>query len=113
MPAISSRTTPTSPPRSRRRPSRSPASPRPSTARGAPSSRLSRSASMTSDWSGDVTLGVDAWTRRDEDTAPPPPPADIAEGPAEDAESVARKILLDQLTGQARSRKELADKLAK
>lgn len=29
-----------------------------------------------------------------------------------DPEAVARKILLDQLTGQARSRKELADKLA-
>ena len=37
----------------------------------------------------------------------------MAEGPDADAESVARKILLDQLTGQARSRKELADKLAK
>jgi regulatory protein len=36
----------------------------------------------------------------------------VAEGPEADAESVARKILLDQLTGQARSRKELADKLA-
>lgn len=33
------------------------------------------------------------------------------EGPAADPEAVARKILLDQLTGQARSRKELADKL--
>jgi regulatory protein len=33
-------------------------------------------------------------------------------GPEADPESVARKILLDQLTGQARSRKELADKLA-
>lgn len=33
-------------------------------------------------------------------------------GPDADAEEVARKILLDQLTGQARSRKELADKLA-
>ena len=32
--------------------------------------------------------------------------------PEADPESVARKILLDQLTGQARSRKELADKLA-
>ena len=30
-----------------------------------------------------------------------------------DPEAVARKILLDTLTGQARSRKELADKLAK
>ena len=54
--------------------------------------------------------GVDAWTG---DRAPTPPPADPeADGPDADAESVARKILLDQLTGQARSRKELADKLA-
>jgi len=36
-----------------------------------------------------------------------------AEDPEPDHEAVARKILLDQLTGQARSRKELADKLAK
>ena len=42
---------------------------------------------------------------RSEDTA--------ALGPDADAESVARKILLDQLTGQARSRAELAAKLAK
>lgn len=34
-------------------------------------------------------------------------------GPDADAEDVARKILLDQLTGQARSRSELAQKLAK
>jgi regulatory protein len=33
-------------------------------------------------------------------------------GPEADQESVARTILLDQLTGRARSRKELADKLA-
>jgi regulatory protein len=33
-------------------------------------------------------------------------------GPEADPESVARKILLDQLTGQARSRAELAKKLA-
>jgi regulatory protein len=33
-------------------------------------------------------------------------------GPDADPESVARKILLDQLTGQARSRSELAGKLA-
>ena len=37
----------------------------------------------------------------------------MAQGPDADPESVARKILLDALTGQARSRKELADKLAK
>lgn len=42
----------------------------------------------------------------------PPPPDPVAEGPDADAESVARTILLDQLTGRARSRKELADKLA-
>ena len=34
-------------------------------------------------------------------------------GPDADAEEVARKILLDQLTGQARSRAELEGKLAK
>jgi len=33
-------------------------------------------------------------------------------GPEADPESVARKILLDQLTGRARTRSELADKLA-
>ncbi|MFI2706573.1 regulatory protein RecX [Nocardioides sp. CER28] len=43
----------------------------------------------------------------------PPPEDEVAQGPDADAEAVARKILLDQLTGQARSRKELADKLAK
>jgi regulatory protein len=69
-------------------------------------------------WVGDVTLGVDAWTRRGDASTPrgstaPPPDDAAARGPAEDAQSVARKILLDQLTGQARSRKELADKLAK
>jgi len=41
------------------------------------------------------------------------PPDPAAEIPEADAEAVARKILLDQLTGQARSRKELADRLAK
>jgi len=34
-------------------------------------------------------------------------------GPEPDQEAVARKILLDQLTGQARSRQELADRLAR
>ncbi len=46
---------------------------------------------------------------------PPPvgPPVDeVAEGPDADVESVARTILLDQLAGRARSRRELADKLA-
>jgi len=42
-----------------------------------------------------------------------PHPVDVEqEGPEADPESVARKILLDQLTGRARSRKELSDKLA-
>ncbi len=61
------------------------------------------------DWLGDVSAGVDAWTKR-----APAPPEDVAvQVPEADAEAVARKILLDQLTGQARSRKELSDKLAK
>ena len=51
--------------------------------------------------------------RRDRWTEAPLPPDDgEVAGPDADPESVARKILLDQLTGQARSRKELADKLA-
>ncbi|ANH39339.1 Regulatory protein RecX [Nocardioides dokdonensis FR1436] len=41
-----------------------------------------------------------------------PPPDPVAEVPHADPESVARTILLDQLTGRARSRKELSDKLA-
>lgn len=71
------------------------------------------------DWLGDVSVGVEAWTRRATPTAgrteePAEKPIDEAlRGPEADPESVARKILLDQLTGQARSRKELADKLAK
>ncbi len=40
------------------------------------------------------------------------PGADLDTGPDADPESVARKILLDQLTGRARTRSELADKLA-
>jgi regulatory protein len=40
------------------------------------------------------------------------PDDEVAAGPEADPESVARKILLDQLTGRARSRKELSDKLA-
>lgn len=102
------------------------------------------------EWLGDVSVGVDAWTRRVTPTEAPAPedessgigrrrspggrrskgrgerrrepspgaydedPVDEkTRGPEADPESVARKILLDQLTGQARSRKELADKLAK
>lgn len=62
---------------------------------------------MTSEsWRGDVGLGVEAWGA----AAPPEDPE--AAGPEADPESVARTILLDQLTGRARSRKELADKLA-
>jgi regulatory protein len=63
---------------------------------------------MTSDpWQGDVSAGVRAWTGE------PPPPDAEAEGPDADPESVARTILLDALTGQARSRRELRDRLAK
>ncbi|QIX28735.1 regulatory protein RecX [Nocardioides sp. JQ2195] len=40
-------------------------------------------------------------------------PDDDGSGDEADHEAVARKILLDQLTGQARSRKELADRLAR
>ena len=62
---------------------------------------------MTSDrWRGDVRLGVEAWTGQ------PPPDDEEAAGPEADAEQVARSILLDQLAGRARSRRELADKLA-
>jgi regulatory protein len=68
-------------------------------------------------WLGDVSAGVDAWTQRASMPTPgptpaPPPPDPVADGPEADHEAVARKILLDQLTGQARSRKELSDKLA-
>ena len=43
-----------------------------------------------------------------------PPPADtVAEGPEADPEQVARAILLDALTGRARSRAELAERLAR
>ncbi|QIK76254.1 regulatory protein RecX [Nocardioides piscis] len=63
-------------------------------------------------WIGDVHAGVEAWTRSAAPPAPPPPDP-VAQGPDAAPESVARKILLDALTGQARTRKELADKLAK
>jgi regulatory protein len=68
---------------------------------------------MTSDpdggdpWRGDVRLGVEAWT------GVAPLDDEVAAGPDADAESVARTILLDQLTGRARSRRELADALRK
>ena len=61
-------------------------------------------------WQGDVSAGADAWTRRASGSAGSPPP-DPAEPPEADQEAVARRILLDQLTGRARSRHELADKL--
>ncbi len=62
---------------------------------------------MTSEaWAGDVGKGVRAWRGE-------PSPDVEQEGPDADPESVARTILLDALTGQARSRKELRDKLAK
>jgi regulatory protein len=48
-----------------------------------------------------------------DDAVPPPPDDPEALGPQADHEAVARKILLDQLTGQARSRSELATKLAR
>ena len=44
---------------------------------------------------------------------PTDPEDDRDLGPEPDHEAVARKILLDQLTGQARSRHELADRLAR
>jgi regulatory protein len=48
-----------------------------------------------------------------DDLASPPPEDVEALGPPADHEAVARKILLDQLTGRARTRAELATKLAK
>ncbi len=63
-------------------------------------------------WEGDVRLGVEAWGAGSAPPPPPPPEDADALGPDADAEAVARQILLDQLTGRARSRKELADKLA-
>ncbi len=50
---------------------------------------------------GSVRAGVEAWI------------GDREPEPAADHEAVARKLLLDQLTGQARSRRELADRLAR
>jgi regulatory protein len=79
-----------------------------------------------STWRGDVEAGVSAWlgdegrpTSHHEETRRPvrgdpaseDPPDLEALGPDADPESVARTILLDQLTGRARSRSELADKL--
>lgn len=53
---------------------------------------------------------MSAPTGRRPDAPPPDDPASL--GPGADPEAVARKILLDQLTGRARSRSELAGKLA-
>lgn len=94
-------------------------------------------------WVGDVGLGVEAWVGTPPSTPPAAQPASRprrkgrgggrsrTRTPAEreearaasaaaraaeveaDPEGVGRTILLDTLTGQARTRKELADKLAK
>ncbi len=56
---------------------------------------------------------TDATDTDDDPLGPPPPEDDEALGPDADAEAVGRKVLLDQLTGQARSRAELATKLAR
>lgn len=63
----------------------------------------------------DVGTGVREWLARVAD--PPAPEGEVLPqdeaglGPEEDQEQVARTILLDQLTGRARSRSELAEKL--
>ena len=70
--------------------------------------------SMTSDpWLGDVAAGVAAWTGAAPTDTDARPGDEDPLGPEPDHESVARKILLDQLTGQARSRHELAARLRK
>ena len=90
---------------------------------------------MSTRWKGDVETGVSAWLGDDGRPSPhhvggnrgpvrgDPVPEDLsgaaqdplpdlqALGPDADPESVARTILLDQLTGRARTRRELADKL--
>ncbi|WP_084152059.1 regulatory protein RecX [Nocardioides halotolerans] len=84
------------------------------TSRQAPGS----TSGSTDAWTGGVETGVRAWVGEDHPAAPPPdltpdlPPDPVAQGPDADPEAVARKILLDQLTGRARSRHELSDKLA-
>ena len=65
----------------------------------------------TDPWTGGVETGVRAWVGTTRETHEPPPDP-VQAGPDADPESVARKILLDQLTGRARTRKELSDKLA-
>ncbi len=51
-------------------------------------------------------------SRRRRRAPEPPSDQDVDLGPEADPESVGRKILLDQLTGRARSRSDLAKKLA-
>jgi regulatory protein len=65
-----------------------------------------------STWQGDVGVGVSAWLGDTAEAEAGPPDDAVALGPDADPESVARKILLDQLTGRARTRHELAAKLA-
>ena len=74
---------------------------------------------------GSVHEGVEAWldgpsetppvsrSRRRSDGPAVVPPDVESLGPDADHEAVARKILLDQLTGAARSRSELSTKLAR
>ena len=85
-----------------------------------PGDRTGGPASVRGDAVGDVHDGVRAWLANAGIEVPAEPadpaatPVDpVSSGPVEDQEAVARKILLDTLTGQARSRQELADKLAK
>jgi regulatory protein len=54
----------------------------------------------------------DRWDVPQQDEDVPPPDDAEALGPDADHEAVGRKILLDQLTGRARSRAELATRLA-
>ncbi len=57
--------------------------------------------------------GRDRWPSASGRGSGPPPTDESALGPEADHEAIGRKILLDQLTGQARSRAELAAKLAR
>jgi regulatory protein len=63
-------------------------------------------------WRGDVTVGVEAWVGAAHGDGGDSEPDPKSLGPDADPEAVARKILLDQLTGQARTRFELRAKLA-
>ncbi|TQL68094.1 regulatory protein [Nocardioides albertanoniae] len=66
--------------------------------------------------SDDVSRPARSRRRKSRGADPAPkkaPKGDSKSDPEPDQEAIARKILLDTLTGQARSRKELADKLAK